>query len=474
MKNLVTIFYKFRYIILIISQIVFFFIYKLVLEDYFLKVIRNFSESLDLFYYLKIFIYLPRSIFVSILILSIIILLRERILNSLLKLDEKLFITLLLVFYVVIQVNILLFIKTVPYSDSKRYLELAENLFISGSYINEYGNKTAFYPVGLPALLCLLKKFFDDMIIAGRILNIIFSTGTMFFIYKVFRLMMSRKELYIFLLTYFLFPNNFFSVNPILTEQGFTFLIWLLIYLFVNHKKYFSIVGGLILGLMLYFRSYSLLILGVIFIYYLKEKMLLVKLREIFLMAILMVFMILPWIARNYQVFNSFVPMTTNDGFNFLMGNHKNSLGNINFNFEYNISNPNEAEESKKAYLKAFRELKENPIKLLYLIPFKLFHTYKRGDVYITWSLKQTENELNPLFVSVMFYLTNLIFYFVLIIGTMKLFLINNFTMHQKFFIYLLISFIIVCLVYVGNERYILPVLPIHFYFFSLNVEESY
>lgn len=132
---------------MITSQKVFFFIYKFLLEYYFIAIIKNLNQKLDLNYYLNIFTYLPKSIIISNLILSTIILLRKRILNILFKLDEKLFTTLLFVFYIVIQINILLFIKTELYSDSKKYLDLAERLFTTGSYINEYGNYTAFYPV---------------------------------------------------------------------------------------------------------------------------------------------------------------------------------------------------------------------------------------------------------------------------------------------------------------------------------------
>lgn len=472
-KNIIILLYRNRYKIFIASQVIFLFIYKFWLQDYILKFVENLHDEISVYYYKIIFNYLPISILTSLTLFFVLILIRKKTLNLILKLDEKWLITYLMVFLFLVQVFILIFIKTEPYSDSKKYLELAEKLFITGSYLNEFGNKTAFYPVGLPAFLCFLEMIFDDMLMAGRIFNIIFSLATMFFTYKVFRQFLNKNELYVFLLSFFLFPNNFFAVNPILTEQIFTFLLWAFIYLFFVRGKLSSIIGGIILGLMLYFRSYSFLILFVIFIYSLKIGLLREYFKNILVMFVVMIMVAMPWFVRNYYTFSSIVPMTTNGGFNFLMGNHKASYGNINFNFSYNMKNANEAEESYRTYITGFKEMFMNPIKLVYLLPLKLIHTYKRGDVYLTWSLKKTENLLNPLLISFFFYITNLTFYFVLFVGILKLFLIKHFTMPLKFFVYLIISFLIICLIYVGNERYILPVLSIHFYFFSLNAYEN-
>lgn len=472
-KEIIKLLYKNRYKILITSQVIFLVIYIFVLQDYILKLAENLNDEMDVYYYKSIFNYLPASILISFAALFVLISLRHKILNLFQNLDERWLITCLMVFLFLVQVFILIFIKTQSYSDSKKYLELADRLFTTGSYINEYGNKTAFYPVGLPALLCFLKIIFGDMLMAGRIFNIIFSLATMFFIYKVFRQFLKKNELYLFLPVFFLFPNNFFAVNPILTEQVFSFLLWSFIYLFFRKEKFLPVVGGIILGLMLYFRSYSFLILLVIFFYSFKMGLLKKYFRNILVMTVMMVMVAMPWFVRNYLTFNSIVPMTTNGGFNFLMGNHKASYGNINFDFHYNMDNSNEAEESYRTYVAGLKEIFTNPIRLIYLLPLKLIHTYKRGDVYLTWSLKKTENSLNPLLISFFFYLTNLTFYFVLFVGILKLFLIKNFSMPQKFFLYLIMSFLIICLIYVGNERYILPVLSIHFYFFSLNVNEN-
>lgn len=151
MDKVIRLFYSNRYSVLILSQIIFLFVYKFSLENYLLKLILSFDEEINVHYYRSKFEYLPISIILSIFILTPLILLRRKILTKILDLNEKLLITLFMLFLFLVQVLILFFIKTQPYSDSKKYLELAESLFTTGSYLNEFGNKTAFYPVGLPA-----------------------------------------------------------------------------------------------------------------------------------------------------------------------------------------------------------------------------------------------------------------------------------------------------------------------------------
>ena len=68
----------------------------------------------------------------------------------------------------------------------------------------------------------------------------------------------------------------------------------------------------------------------------------------IFLIVFFLIMM--PWGIRNFKVFNSFVPVSTNGGHIFLMGNNEKSSGGINYNFKYDYFNLNEAAESSKAY----------------------------------------------------------------------------------------------------------------------------
>ena len=173
----------------------------------------------------------------------------------------------------------------------------------------------------------------------------------------------------------------------------------------------------------------------------------------------------MPWIIRNYQVFHEVVPMSTNGGINFLMGNNKNSNGNVDFNFDYDttISEPN---ASRKAYKKGIDEILTDPLAVIIRLPKKIFFSYWRGDSSITWSLKETENNISPLILSLIFFSANYSFYILLVISLLSIFSrkkIFRDSRLKNIMVILYIYFILVILVYVGSERYLIPVLPVHF-----------
>jgi hypothetical protein len=157
------------------------------------------------------------------------------------------------------------------------------------------------------------------------------------------------------------------------------------------------------------------------------------------------------------------------------MGNHPNSNGNVNFNFEYDNSNPNEVEESVKAYSKGFKSIIDDPLQAIVRSFKKIMFAYIRGDSSITWSLKQTENKLSPIFLSYVFFFTNYFFYVIIFL--------SFFSFYQMFrkdnpklksiLNYVYIFFISMILIYVGSERYLIPILPIHFLLFSDFMDKS-
>ena len=174
----------------------------------------------------------------------------------------------------------------------------------------------------------------------------------------------------------------------------------------------------------------------------------------------------LPWGIRNYNLFQTIIPVSTNGGYNFLMGNHANSSGTVNFNFEYDLSNPNEVKESEKAYTLAFSDILKFPVDSAVRIMKKIFYTYYRGDSSVTWGLKLVEENISPFLKSFIFYVSNLFFYTILFLN-ICLFIIHrkkiSFNQYSDLII-ISIYFITIVIIYYGSERYHVPLLPIHFF----------
>ena len=65
--------------------------------------------------------------------------------------NTKNLLSVILVLVFIIQIVLVLVIKNIPFSDSSFYVDLAERLYQTGSYTSEYGYKSAYWPIGLPA-----------------------------------------------------------------------------------------------------------------------------------------------------------------------------------------------------------------------------------------------------------------------------------------------------------------------------------
>jgi len=175
---------------------------------------------------------------------------------------------------------------------------------------------------------------------------------------------------------------------------------------------------------------------------------------------------LLPWGIRNFNLFHSIVPVSTNGGYIFLMGNHKYSSGGVNFNFEYNFFNPDEAEESRNAYNRAFNDILNNPVQSIIRLPKKIIHTYYRGDSSITWGLKKTKQKVPDIFKSLIFYITNLTFYLIILLNICFIFSRRKKIDLKKYLELFVVSVYIFLflIVFVGSERYLIPLLPIHIF----------
>jgi 4-amino-4-deoxy-L-arabinose transferase-like glycosyltransferase len=321
-----------------------------------------------------------------------------------------------------------------------------------------------------------MKILFGNYIFPTNILIIIISELTIIVLYELFRKELSKKTLAIFLFAYALFPNNLFSVNVIMTEYFFLFFVWASILVLLKTKKRKDLLYvGILLGIAAYFRS-TALIFPFVFLLYLIKKF---KFREgmlrFIIIFLLQLLVLLPWGYRNYKVLGSISFMSHNGGFIFLMGNNQNGNGKNNFSEYYDFNNQDEIKEEKAAYSKGFSFILKNPIDFLFLVPRKLYFSYYRGDSSITWALKKTKNEINPLIKSSFFLLTNLFYYLTLIIFILST--IKNYKYllqsYKTIFSLLYLVILLQIIFYLGSERYVIILYPIHFFFFAKYFEKK-
>ena len=402
--------------LLIIFNILLLMIYETFLHSFLLKSISRKEDLIDRNYYAAIFNNLNYAIVITIILLFLMFLLYKKFM-SILELPNRKILAYCIILNILIQLILLFIFTTVPISDSKHHIDNANLLYKTGRYVNSAGNLSAFWTVGLTAYLVFLKSFSTDFILIAKFINILVSISLIIICYFIFKNHLTPRALNVFLIIFTFFPNNLFSSNIILTDYPFLFFLWASILIMYKIRKKPSVWLSVLLGVFCALGSYLRPIgvgLTIIFALILIFRNYPTGIKNSLIMFAVFILFLLPWGIRNFNIFHSIVPISTNGGYIFLMGNHNNSTGGVNFEFEYNLLNPNETEESSKAYRRAFDDIANNPIKSILRIPQKILHTYYRGDSSITWGLKKTEQEIPAIIKSLIFYITNLAFYLII------------------------------------------------------------
>ena len=219
------------------------------------------------------------------------------------------------------------------YFDEHEYYTLAGNLVSTFHYSLDGKNLTAFRPPGYPFLLAFLK-FCGFNIILLRIINFVFLLLDILFVFRLLSHKVGEFSGLICLSLFIIYPVIFYTAGILYPQIFSSFLIVLIIYLLFNHMNLFigkSIFIGLISGLLILTAPifiFSLLIIYIAAYRYMRRN----KVKVLLIIIITAASIVGLWSLRNYYVFNSFVFVSTNGGFNLILGNSKNSEPNLGLN----------------------------------------------------------------------------------------------------------------------------------------------
>jgi len=371
---------------------------------------------------------------------------------------------LMLCLSIVLQCVLILLLRTPPHSDAVMYVEHAQRLVEFGSYITASGDPTAFWPVGFPALLAGVEIVTGDMLFWSRFLTVLANAVTIWASWKLFSPVLSEKGRMVFAGIFALQPAMLFSAVPLLTDHIFLALLVTAMMLFVRNQSYWStaLSVGVLLGLGSYIRPVGMLFAaGFAVAFILRDA----KVYRAALMIAVLALLLSPWIARNYNVFGSFVVLSTNGGYNFLMGNHAESTGGVNFDFDYNPDGLDEAGASVDAYRRGLHDIADHPSGALLRIWKKLFHAFRRGDAMMIWAVKPIQERFPSRVLASVFYLTNLVMYAILLASVLSLLLGRAYIPYSPLSVIVVVTAIVTLLsvlVFYGSDRYLIPLLPLY------------
>lgn len=245
-------------------------------------------------------------------------------------LNHRLFLPICFVLALTIRFTYILFITTIPdVADSKWYYDRALSI-INGNGVSTDGKLTAYWPVGYAFFLAGIFKLFGVSVFLAKVSNILMYLAIMFFSYKIAKISFNSENIArSSILVMAFYPNHIAYSAELMSEILFTFLFLAGIYGLIGFEKSLKsfAISGLIFGLATLVKSQVLFIPGIFLIcifypIYKTKKQLFFKtfFKYSIVCYVGLLIVVAPWTYRNYVVFNSFILVNSNGGFNLFLG----------------------------------------------------------------------------------------------------------------------------------------------------------
>jgi len=250
--------------------------------------------------------------------------------------SKALSITILIGFILRLVYSIIIILNGVYYFE---YGIILNNIFEGNGYsytFNYFENPltvpSAYMPPGYVFFLfpfyLLSNSFLKDFLVLFS--QNILSCITIYFLYKLTRKYFNTKISLVTASLYSFLPDFIYISNTVTPTTLFHFFILILMFILSNEdnksktKMINGMSAGLVTGIIFLFRGEFFLFAALISLYFLYKC----NFRFLIYFYLLIVFMITPWIVRNYSVFNDFIPSSTNFGLNFYRGHNIYKIGN--------------------------------------------------------------------------------------------------------------------------------------------------
>jgi len=290
----------------------------------------------------------------------------------------------------------LLLIEVTPTSDFGWYYARAQDIAAGRGFVED-GVLTAFWPVGWPGFLGGLLSLFGPHVLVGQVANLVLSTTVIGLTGTIgMRLFAGSAAWRVAALIIAVLPNQIAYVPLLSVEIFFEFLLLLGFLLLMSPSAVAALAAGLVFGVAALTKSQAVLlpvVLGLPLLllpaaWQADWRRLRRWIRTMVLAGVGMLVVMLPWTARNYAVFHTLIPVSTNGGYTLLTGNNSSARGGYTPDdplVEDLSKNPrDQIEMDRMAKQRAWQWIGQNPGRFVKLIPAKIWFLWS-GDGEAEW-----------------------------------------------------------------------------------------
>jgi len=392
---------------------------------------------------------------------------------------------LILILSCIIRIAWIVYYPTNPYADSIWYFRNASELAAGQGFVYsiESHKPLAAWPVGYPVFLALFYLITGPSIFIAKILNVLLSVLCVFMTYIVAKHIFNHKVGVLSALLLAFFPGMIVYSSLVASDLLFMTMTTACFIIFLKSqiktrpgKKYpgeyiYAFWLGIVNGLTSLIRSTGLILFP---FWIIMEWLLGYKARGLMLLkwtaaiAVGIMVILSPWIVRNYIHFNAFIPVSTNGGANFWIGNNPNAFGGYMWPKDVK-QNPlidlvgSETVIDKIGYSLGLQFIKANPLRALQLIPAKIFYLLNSNDFGLHWNKLSALSDHQNGTGNRAYAYTNLVYLVMVvlaIIGIGTLIIYSKFELLTWSGIFFSVYWIIIHLPFFGQDRFMMPAWP--------------
>lgn len=366
--------------------------------------------------------------------------------------------------------------------DPTLYGVFAGRIADGNGYTGGNGEATAYYPVGYPAALGALVWLVDRTPISANIpttaawFNIVLGVATVALTFEAGRRLVDNRIGLVSAGIVALWPNLIFHTAVMLTETLFIFLVMAAVVVIVALPASTTRIGwgrlavfGAVLGLSALVRPISLTFIPVLFIVLVVARFgWTLAIRAIAIALVAVVVVLLPWSIRNIRETDSLVVISTNLGDNLCMSRRTDATGAFQGGTACTVrargstTADREVDVNSTNIRRAARFVRDHPLDEARLVFLRGYHTLKNDHDGLLASESYGSNRYIPSFLRrTLEIVADGYFFVALVLGVLAVpVFVGRGRPWRLFFLLAAVALAVQPLIFFGDPRFHLPVLP--------------